>query len=224
MKKTAANANHRYEGKHRDAIQLPPTLHRIIILTNDDSDSLWSIPGINESMLDKAIVLKAHQAEKPKIILPTVAERPAFRAKVENELPAFIYHLTKYQIPEKIRDGRYGVKAYQHPEIENKLRKMSDETREQEMIDLLLFESHSEYQEKGWDGTLGELELALRYWAKEYNMSGEFTKVFRHRGALVNFLSEAKGKGRVEKRHRKNGGKRGWIITPPPINEAEEEN
>jgi hypothetical protein len=117
FKKLAASNDHRIEAKGKDAIQPPPVFHRLSVYTNDDAYDLWVLPAMSDSLVDKAVILKAHRAEKPSIRLPAVNERAAFREKIAKELPAFVYWLTQWVIPEDLTNGRYGVKAYQHSSV-----------------------------------------------------------------------------------------------------------
>lgn len=157
IKKLAASNDHRVEGKHKDGIQPPPVFHRLSVFTNDEAYDLWVLPEMTGSTADKAIILKAHKAENPRVKLPGVNEREAFRQQIEKALPAFIQQeLLDWKIPDELKNGRYGIKAYQHKELAEALHQMSDEARLLEMIDILLPLSEA------WEGTAGDLELELR--------------------------------------------------------------
>jgi len=217
FKKLAANSDHRVEAKGRDAAQLPPLFHRLSIYTNVDNASLWVIPALTEgSLADKAIVLKAEKPENPIVKLPSPEERPAFREKVSEELPGYVNWLTsEYETPKHIKNNRYGVKAYQHPELKGQLEAMSDEGRLRSMIDDLIFESGR--AKKTWEGTGGELEKQLRIAAREDLRDKDLEKILRYSQAFVQLLSKLKGKG-VEKKRMWDGpnrGKRVWVVQAP---------
>ena len=62
-------------------------------------------------------------------------ESEAFWATLVSELPAFLHFLECWTIPAGIADARYGVSAFQHPEIVEKLDETTPEIRLLEMID-----------------------------------------------------------------------------------------
>jgi hypothetical protein len=224
FKKLAASNDHRIEAKGKDAIQPPPVFHRLSVYTNDDAYDLWVLPAMSDSLVDKAVILKAHRTEKPSIKLPTVNERAAFRERIAKELPAFVYWLTQWVIPEGLTNGRYGVKAYQHEELAEKLDQMSDEARLLEMIDILIFESTDDYRDKPVEISCSLLEILLRERARFVNMTRELEKVLWNRQALANELRNLKGHGRVEKKRKDSKGNRGWIIYPPAFTKRDIEN
>jgi hypothetical protein len=164
------------------------------------------------------------QPNQPSIKLPTVNERAAFREKIAKELPAFVYWLTQWVIPEDLTNGRYGVKAYQHEELAEKLDQMSDEARLLEMIDILIFEATDDYRNKPVEISASRLEILLREQAKFVNMTRELEKVLWNRQALANGLAKLKGHGRVEKKKKDSKGNRGWIIYPPSFTKKDIEN
>jgi len=214
FKKLAANADQRVEGKGTNAIQPPPLLRRLVVCTNDNESDLFVLPPQTESTADKMIVLKAYKAEKPLVKLPTIAERKAFRDKIEAELPAYVNWLMNWEVPAEIQDSRFGVKAYRNPELAEKLDSMSDEARVLEMIDILLFK-HANLKE-AWEGSYEDLELALRQAAKEAYMSEELRKVLWNRKALQHGLGRLKGPtstSRVSRKHTEKGNL--WTIQPP---------
>jgi hypothetical protein len=224
FKKLAASNDHRIEAKGKDGIQPPPVFHRLSVYTNDDAYDLWVLPAMSDSLVDKAVILKAHRAEKPSISLPAVNERAAFREKIAKELPAFVYWLTQWVIPEDLTNGRYGVKAYQHEELAEKLDQMSDEARLLEMIDILIFDATDDYRDKPVDIRSSRLEILLREQARFVNMTRELEKVLWNRQALANGLGNLKGHGRVEKKKKDSKGNRGWIIYPPSFTKNDIEN
>ncbi len=222
IKKLTASNDQRVEGKYADAFQPPPVYHRLTIYTNDDSYSLWVLPEMNDSTRDKAIILKVDKPENPTIKLPTIEERPAFREEIEKQLPAFVYKLTKWGIPEEIADTRYGVKAYQHPELKEKLHDMSEEGRLQRMINLLLFEFQP--LDEPWDGSISQLWLALKDRARYANMTKELDKVIWNPEVLGSGLGKLKGpNNQVEQKRKDWKGNRGWIIYPPGWSKEDKE-
>jgi hypothetical protein len=157
---------------------------------------------MSDSLVDKAVILKAHRAEKPSIKLPAVNERALFREKIAKELGGFVCWLTEWIIPENLTNGRYGVRAYQHEEVAEKRDQMSDEARLLEMIDILIFEPTDDYRDKPVEISSTRLEILLRERARFVNMARELEKVLWNRQALANGLGKLKGHGRVGKTRR----------------------
>jgi hypothetical protein len=212
FKKMAASSDHRVEGKGTNAIQPPPMFNRTIVCTNDEEADLWILPEQSNSLVDKMICLMVSKPEQPAVKLPTIPERSEFREKIAEELPGFIYWmLYEWEIPTEIQDDRYGVRAYQHPELKAKTDSMSDHARVRDMIDMLIFEFGKEQE---WKGSVSQLELDLRRWAKEANMIGELHKVLWHRQTLRHALGKLKGPGSRFQPWRTNS-ERGWTIQHP---------
>lgn len=75
------------------------------------------IPVNDPTLKDKMNVLKAYPEATVKLV-ESLGGQEQFAAAIKGELPAFLYHLLKEaEIPEELRDTRYGMKAYQNPEI-----------------------------------------------------------------------------------------------------------
>ena len=84
------------------------------------------------------------------------------------ELPAFLHFLVTWQIPEALRDGRFGIKTWHHPQLLADLDALAPETRLLALIDQELF-SEGEIgngiqvatSRKDWQGTAEQLEQVL---------------------------------------------------------------
>src|SRR5258708_9964032 len=177
---------------------------------------------MNDSNREKAIILKVGRPENPTVKRPTIEERPACREEIEKQIPAFVYKLTKWGIPEEIADTRYGVKAYQHPEVKEKLHDMSEEGRVQRMINLLLFEYHP--IDEPWNGSISQLWLELKARARDANMTKELDKVIWNPEVLGNGLGKLKGpNNQVEQKKKDWKGNRGWIIYAPGWSKEDKE-
>lgn len=86
------------------------TFQRIVMLANEDS--LGSMPRLDPSFMDKVILLKAHRSELVSR-KRSDDERTSWRETLVASLPAFVHYLiNEFEIPEELKDSRYGIKAY----------------------------------------------------------------------------------------------------------------
>jgi hypothetical protein len=116
LKKLAADENHWCQGKGKKALTLPP-YWRVTVSVNDHPDYLPAIPANDETLKDKMLILKVYPDVTVKLV-EKVGGKKAFADKILEELPAYLYWLLhEFQIPEELRETRFGVRAFQHPEI-----------------------------------------------------------------------------------------------------------
>lgn len=139
LKKYAANKLSRIHPKHRDAFNAE-LIQRLTMSTNDDAKSLQVLPFIDEALSDKVILLRAHKRPLPRAP-KGVEERLAFRKDLEAQLPAFKHFLlNEFQCPEELKHGRFGVLAYQDPDLLRKINGISREDEFQNLLECLLGE------------------------------------------------------------------------------------
>ena len=90
--------------------------------------------------------------------LESPGEKRAFWGQIEKELPGFLYFLLyDYRIPEKLRDRRFGVATFHHPELAQHLQELSPQAELLELIDLLKPWGTLD----PWEGSSKELRLQL---------------------------------------------------------------
>jgi hypothetical protein len=156
IKESTVNQVQSCHAKGRPALSLKP-FWRTSITLNDEPENLLILPPIDDSLEDKLILLKAGQATFPTDIA-TSEGRQRFWAKLMDELPAFIYGVVNYKIPERLRSGRFGIKHFHHPALIGALNEMSPEMRLLGLIDAALDETSHVGQ---WTGTATQLEKML---------------------------------------------------------------
>jgi hypothetical protein len=93
------------------------------ISCNEDRDSLLILPLLDEELIEKPMLFSANVV-KGIFPGPDPKERKAFRDKIATELPAFISKLEQFKIPSKLRDRRYGVKAYASEKLLEQIRRI----------------------------------------------------------------------------------------------------
>lgn len=111
LKIVAANAVLRYEAKFGSAVESVPWAGRIVVLANEDRQSLSVLPSLDMATRDKFLMLKAGGA---KFRWGTDNENQHWLAE---ELPYFGRFLLGWDIPVEIRDDRFGVRAWQQDDM-----------------------------------------------------------------------------------------------------------
>jgi hypothetical protein len=149
--------------KHREALILQP-LWRMSASLNNDPERLQVMPPLDDDVQDKIILLKVIQSQMPmETGTPQADER--FWNQLVSELPAFLHFLEHWAIPAELVDARYGIQAYQHPEIVEKLELTTPELRLLEFIDRVIFHDPvtplDHVRLEPWEGTASALENRL---------------------------------------------------------------
>jgi hypothetical protein len=155
IKQIAAKDIQNCHGKGKEALSLNP-LWRLTISLNDGLENILVLPPIEEDIEDKLMVF---QATRSTAIPADDNRRKEFWNTIISQLPAFVAMLCDYKIPETIRDGRFGVKAYYNPTILSNLRRLQPEERLKEMIDEYIFPPAT--TENEWVGTADGLQIKL---------------------------------------------------------------
>lgn len=112
LKSVIATGVMRYEEKFQSSVQALPWLGRIVIMCNIDSRSLSVLPDLEQSNADKITMIKLCSVH-----YNFSGSAPENRAIVARELPYFARYLMEARVDEPLRDVRFGVRAYQHPEM-----------------------------------------------------------------------------------------------------------
>lgn len=200
-------------GKNREAITLRP-LWRMSVSLNDDPERLLVLPPLDEDVRDKIIALKVMKCGMP---MPTHTPelQELFWNTLVGELPAFLSHLKNWTIPANLADARYGVCAFQHPEIVEKLNATNGENRLLELIDLTIFGNR--WNRESWTGSAAELERKLTDDDCAYRHDAKRLLNWNAAcGSFLGRLEKSKAEfvaGRVSSRMLR--GKTQWTITSP---------
>lgn len=136
LKQIAAEPAHSCHGKQKDAFTLRP-FWRLTVSLNVDGENIMVLPPIDDSFEDKIIMLKASRA--PNLVVQGYHEYGALKELFVDQLPAMLYWLTTVDVPEDIADQRWGVRAYQHPELVEALTTHSPEERMWDIIEMVIF-------------------------------------------------------------------------------------
>jgi hypothetical protein len=156
IKQITVGTNQRCHRKGRDALMLKP-FWRLTISLNEEPEDLMVLPPMDDSIMDKLMLLRCHRKPMP-YQTTSLVERTAFWKKLVGELPAFIHFLLHdWQVPGEIVDTRFGVKAYHHPDLLDALAEAAPEGKLLALIDSakLLIDKPE------WIGTAEDLESYL---------------------------------------------------------------
>jgi len=163
IKSMVVNKEQHIRAMYQAPLTLCPFV-RMTISLNDNAESLTVLPPLDGDIRDKLILLKATP-----VAFPWPSKRfpdsQSFYAKLVSELPAFLYSLRRWRIPESIKCQRYGVVSWLNPELVREVDAMSPELRLWELIDEWLLEG---IPGRDFQGTPNDFESALRDWDREH--------------------------------------------------------
>lgn len=182
IKDCTVNKSMQCQGKFKESLTLTPC-KRLTISLNDEPENLMILPPLDESLIDKIIMLKVDTPEFP-LDSSGVVNRNDLWNTIKDELPGLIDHIEHFTISEEHRDTRFGLKAFQHPELLNSLEEMNPETKMLEIIDEEFFISKT-----SWEGTSAELEVRLIEGTYSSRLAG---KILTYPNAASTYLKRLK--------------------------------
>lgn len=214
LKQIAANNSTHHHAKGKDGCTLEP-IRRMSISVNKERN-LDMLPPIESDLKDKILMLEAKRAEDS--ILPkSIEERDAFKAKVLAELPGYLQYLENWEIPAEVKGSRFGVAAWQNPEILQQIEGTALHNRYLELIDKF-YEGRTE----SWRGSALDLELELM--DPPSLVRDEVRKLLKGPKTGSKYLTElAKNKPERVKPYRGHGGKHkfeiSFVVEGKPVTE-----
>jgi hypothetical protein len=125
---------HRIAKKYQSPTEMS-LRNRLIICLNDDAESLGVLPPMTRSIMDKIMLFRVEKCEMP---MPTETreQQEALMNTLENELPGYLHYLLEeFEIPEEMRESRFGVAAYHHPTLKEMLAENDTPHQVLELID-----------------------------------------------------------------------------------------
>ena len=207
IKDFCVNSTQNCHGKHKEALTLNP-LWRLSISVNEEPENLVMLPPLEDSIEDKILLLKVSKAQMPMESNSPQKQKNFWNALCA-ELPGFVHFLDNYEIQEKYKDSRFGLKAFQHPDLVEVLKEMSHEIRLLELIDIIVVPDHSI-----WKGTKEELETAL---LEDRTYKRQVERLLYYPNALQTYLRRlAKARPNQVRNVKGHGGKRSWEISSSP--------
>ena len=196
-----------YHGKGKNALNLTPWW-RVSITLNDDPEAMMILPPLDEHVADKIILLRASRFPMP-MPTGTTEEKAAFLRQITSEIPAFLYWLLNYQIPENCRDPRrYNVATWHHPSLSSSLHELSPEA---DLLDLL---------DKAFPEGITDHATHLEDKLRTYHPV-KADKLFTYRNALPTYLKRLAKKHPYRVEYIRTQSQRKWRIHPLPPSSSE---
>ena len=141
----------------------------------------------------------------PTVFTPMKSDSPKSRVEfwdgVRAEIPSFLHFIENYEIPEDLRESRFGVKAYQHPELVEILKEMTHENRLMALMEIIVIPENGT-----WKGTLEELETAL---FEDSTFKRQIEKLLYYPTALLTYIRRLQKAMPERVRSYKSNDKRG---------------
>lgn len=185
IKELTVNPEQWVHGKHKGGCTLSAFL-RLSLSVNDAPYALQVLPEMESDVRNKLIVLQAHHVPMP-IGTDEFPTMHSFAARLRAEIPAFLYAMQQMEIPEEMRDLRYGYRSYHSKSVLEKMSSLSEEWKFWTLCEMYLFAGEHRMD---WQGTAHELERKLREDVKGENLS----HLFYYSGACGQYLTSLAGK------------------------------
>ena len=202
IKDICVNSLQSCHGKHKEALTLYP-IWRLSISVNDEAENLVMLPPLEDSIEDKIMLLKVEQA-----VMPMKSDSPRCRVEfwdgVRAEIPSFAKFIEEYEIPENLQESRFGIKAYQHPDLVEILKEMTHENRLMALMEIIVIPENGT-----WKGTLEELETAL---LEDSTFKRQIEKLLYYPTALMTYLRRLHKSMPERVKKLKHGGKNLWEL------------
>lgn len=225
LKEATVNSEISINQKGKDALLLTIG-RRVTISVNDEPENLSVIPPLDDSIKDKIFLFRCDRVEKSlakflddrgeldrKKLWDTIAgEIKAVRGWLFNGLA---------DLPLDLRNRRFGVKSWHHPELLAELANLSPESRLFSLLDAVLFENYNAKDIGFYEGKAIDIEKALR--ASQFAFEAD--KLLKYHGACGTYLSRLEKQQGERISRRLKDGYAVWRIQKPSItNNNEEEN
>lgn len=151
LKRIVANREMHFRAMRREGYDLPWN-GRILCTMNLDAESLRMLPNMEQSNMEKILLLRGFD--------PKVDSFPSDR-EVLAELPFYGAFLRDFTIPDSLRDNRFGVKHWHHPELYAAALSESGTSGAYELLDLFRKDLAESTKEPSWSGSSTELYLLI---------------------------------------------------------------
>lgn len=230
IKEAAVSRQFTIHPKNKKQIYVP-LLRRLTVSINPEK--LARIPPIDGDFADKVFVLKCDRVEKAFAAFmghtPALPGMPAQTPELDqgklwqafkNEVPAIrAWLLARFgTVPENLRDARFGVESYQHPELLAELSELATEFRLLELIDALLWpKANGEEAPRAaieWTGFSLELHQQFQECHKLRDAYNGLCRTHQQTGTYLSKLMRNPQLTRVSKLEKRDGYQP-WKIVPP---------
>lgn len=171
LKKIVANPHQYFNEKYQSAGQIT-WLGRVMVSLNDDPESLRMLPDLQQSLLDKIMILRV---QSPSFTFPRMHETERI---INEELPHLLRWLLDWEPPiEVVGESRFGVASYHHPSLHRQALESSNNYSFIEILSMFLDDyalSDRSGDEKAWRGTAADLLSQMKLNERVNPVCGEF--------------------------------------------------
>ena len=144
----------------------------------------------------------------PTVFMPMKSDSPRCRVEfwdgVRAEIPSFAKFIEEYVVPENLQESRFGIKAFQHPDLVEILKEMTHENRLMALMEIIVIPENGT-----WKGTLEELETAL---LEDSTFKRQIEKLLYYPTALLTYIRRLQKSMPERVRRIKHGGKNLWEL------------
>lgn len=222
LKELCVNHSQRLHEKNKVAVTVKPQW-RLSISLNDEPERLKCLPPLTPDFRDKLLLLGTGKEDFFQRYDGEADPLGCFLSAVAKELPAFCAHLLALEIPETLKDRRYGVRSHVDVTIEELMFEQEPEALLLALVDEVLFgPTCLDFKNDGsgdfnpWEGSATDLRDKL---------TDQDSKGYMSARKLLDGAAEQCGKllGKLENKfpdrfhQKRTRKKRCWIIQPPSL-------
>jgi len=215
IKGMVANDTQRCRRMRCEAVALTP-LWRISISLNDEPEDLLVLPPLDMGIRDKFILFAIADGPPP-MPINSIGDRDAMWKALVAELPAFLWFLQQWEIPQDLRHPRYGVREFHHPQLLTALRQTAPEERLLEIIDVTIFNGMDASIAEPWRG--GALDLEQELLRSDFQR--EVSALFSFNAASGTYLRRLSNEHPDRISSTVVRGRTRWLIQPPAASAPE---
>lgn len=189
LKMATVNREVSINARHKSSLQLP-IFRRLTISVNSEPENIVVVPPMDESIQDKVFLFLCAKVqdclEKFRHKKDGDIDKAATWQAIQDEIPAIrswlLTHYTK--VPAPMRDDRFGIAAWHHPELMAILSDMSPEARLLSLLDEVLWDDKDDAL-LPFKGKAIDVEKKLR----DSKFSFEADKLLKYNGACGAYLA-----------------------------------
>ena len=216
IKMITVNRTQSCHGKNKQALTLTPWW-RLSISVNEEPEHLMVLPPLDDSVKDKIILLQAFKKPMP-MAAETDVEKEAFWNQLQQEIPAFLDYLQHWQIPDELRNSRFGIATYHSPTLIAALGELQPEVR---LLNIIDGSHYAICAGHDWEGPAVELQRALTL--RDAKMEHEARQLLSWANACGTYLGRLAKQFPDRVSSRAVNGTTLWMIKPVTVANEEKE-
>lgn len=206
LKRIIANREIISRAMYREGIDIPWN-GRVVATLNLDPESLRMLPDLEQAVLNKVLLLKASNPE---------VDRFPSDEEIARELPFFGAYLRDFEIPEDIREERFGIVPWAHPALLEAAHAESSTTGALEILSMwraAYFKNVVDGKVAFWSGNASELMGSML--EETASVAPLVRGQFRNPTSLGRALNKIVGQKSIPWLSKTPGGRRAYRIERP---------